>query len=132
LPNKIVNSIFVDQIAGEAYVGTESGLSIFKGSFSEIKEEMNSIVSGPSPYILDDQADFVIKNLVFGATVKILNVNGKLIRTLTQEEGEVEGGRATWDGRDQSQAKVASGIYIFLVYNEEGITGSGKIAVINP
>jgi hypothetical protein len=132
LPDKVVNSIFVDQTVGEAYIGTESGLSIFTGSFAEIKEEMNTIVSGPSPYVLDDQTDYVIKNLVFGASIKILNVNGKLIRTLTREEGTVEGGRATWDGRDQSEAKVSSGVYIFLVYNEEGITASGKIAVIKP
>jgi ligand-binding sensor domain-containing protein len=132
LPDKVVNSIFVDQTVGEAYIGTESGLSIFTGSFAEIKKEMNAVVSGPSPYVLDDQTDFVIKNLVFGASVKILNVNGKLIRTLSREEGNVEGGRATWDGRDQSLEKVSSGVYIFLVYNEEGITASGKIAVIKP
>jgi ligand-binding sensor domain-containing protein len=132
LPNKIVNSIFVDQSVGEAYIGTESGLSIFTGSFAELKQEMNSVVSGPSPFVLDNNTDFVIKNLVFGASVKILNLNGKLVRTLTREEGDVEGGRATWDGRDQRQAKVSSGIYIFLIYNEEGVTASGKIAVINP
>ena len=132
LPDKIVNSIFVDQTIGEAYIGTESGLSIFTGSFAEIKEEMNSVVSGPSPYVLDDRTDFVIKNLVFGASVKILNVNGKLVRTLSRIEGNIEGGRATWDGRDQSRTKVASGVYIYLVYNEEGITASGKIAVIKP
>jgi ligand-binding sensor domain-containing protein len=132
LPDKIVNSIFVDQTVGEAYIGTESGLSIFSGSFAELKEEMNSVVSGPSPYILDNGSDFVIKNLVFGASVKILNINGKLVRILSREEGNIEGGRATWDGRDQSRTKVSSGIYIYLVYNEEGITASGKIAVINP
>jgi hypothetical protein len=132
LPNKIVNSIYVDQTVGEAYIGTESGLSIFTGSFSELKEEMNSVISGPSPYVLDNGSDFVIKNLVFGALVKILNVNGKLVRILSREEGNIIGGRATWDGRDQSRTKVSSGIYIYLVYNEEGITASGKIAVINP
>jgi ligand-binding sensor domain-containing protein len=132
LPNKIVNSIFVDQKVGEAYLGTESGLSIFTGSFAELKEEMTSVVSGPSPYVLDGQKDFIIKNLVFGATVKILNVNGKLVRILTQDEGNIEGGRASWDGRDQNGSKVSSGIYIFLVYNDEGVTANGKIAVIKP
>jgi ligand-binding sensor domain-containing protein len=132
LPNKIVNSIYVDQNKGEAYIGTESGLSIYSGSFSEIKEELNSVISGPSPFVLDDNTEFVIKNLVFGASVKILNVNGRLVRTLSRENGRVEGGRATWDGRDQSNTKVSSGVYIYLIYNEEGITASGKIAVINP
>jgi ligand-binding sensor domain-containing protein len=132
LPNKLVYSIFVDQDRGEAYIGTESGLSIYSGSFSELKKELNSVISGPSPFVLDDNANFVIKNLVFGASVKILNVNGRLVRTLSGENGNLEGGRATWDGRDQSMTKVSSGVYIYLIYNEEGITASGKIAVINP
>jgi ligand-binding sensor domain-containing protein len=132
LPDKIVNTVFVDQNIGEAYIGTESGLSIYTGSFAELKREMNSVVGGPSPYVLDDKTDYVIKNLVFGASVKILNVNGRLVRTLSREEGNIEGGRATWDGRDESQAKVSSGIYIYLIYNEEGVTASGKIAVVNP
>jgi ligand-binding sensor domain-containing protein len=132
LPDKIVNSIFVDQEAGETYIGTESGLSIFSGSFSELKKEMNSVISGPSPFLLDDNTDFTIKNMAAGASVKILNVNGKLVRLLNREEGNIEGGRATWDGKDQSGTKVASGIYIYLIYNDEGITASGKIAVINP
>jgi ligand-binding sensor domain-containing protein len=132
LPDKLVNSIFVDQNKGEAYIGTESGLSIFSGSFSELKKELNSVISGPSPFLLDDNTDFVIKNLVDGASVKILNLNGRLVRALSRENGNVEGGRAKWDGRDQSNATVSSGIYIYLIYNEEGITASGKIAVINP
>lgn len=132
LPDKRVNSIFVDQKKGETYIGTESGLSIFSGSFSELKDNLESVVSGPSPYILDNNSEFIIKNLVAGASVKILNINGKLIKTLTHENGSVAGGRATWDGRDQNNAKVSSGIYIFLIYNDEGITGSGKIAIINP
>ena len=132
LSDKIVNSIFVDQNYGEAYIGTESGLSIFTGSFSELKKELSSVISGPSPFVLDDNNDFIIKNLVYGASVKILNVNGRLVRILSGENGNVEGGRASWDGRDQSNAKVSSGVYIYLIYNEEGITGSGKIAVIKP
>ena len=132
LSDKIVNSIFVDQNYGEAYIGTESGLSIFTGSFSELKKELSSVISGPSPFVLDDNNDFIIKNLVYGASVKILNVNGRLVRILSGENGNVEGGRASWDGKDQSNAKVSSGVYIYLIYNEEGITTSGKIAVINP
>jgi len=132
LPHKYVNSIIVDQTSGEAYIGTNSGLSIFSGTFAELKTELNSVISGPSPFILDDKTDFIIKNLVFGASIKILNVNGRLVRTLSQEDGTVEGGRALWDGRDQGNAKVSSGVYIYLIYNEEGITASGKIAVINP
>jgi hypothetical protein len=132
LPSKIVNSIYVDSKNSEAYIGTESGLSIFSGSFAEYKDNLEVVAAGPSPFVLDGQSQFVMKNLVYGASVKILNMNGRLIRVLTEENGMVSGGRAVWDGRDEKSSKVPSGIYLYLIYNEEGISGNGKIAVIKP
>jgi ligand-binding sensor domain-containing protein len=132
LPSKIINSIFVDSQKSEAYIGTENGLSIFSGSFAEYKQDLNSVVAGPSPFILNDQNMFTIKNLVYGVHVKILNINGRLVRLLSESNGGIEGGRAVWDGQDDSHKKVPSGIYIYLIYNEEGVAGNGKVAVINP
>ena len=59
-------------------------------------------------------------------------MNGRLVRVLSENNGLVEGGRAVWDGGDENNSKVPSGIYLYLIYNEEGITGNGKIAVIKP
>jgi hypothetical protein len=132
LPSKTVNSIFVDHHVGEAYIGTESGLSIFSGPFSDYKRELSVVTAGPSPFILNNDTPYIIKNLIFGASVKILDINGRLIQLLTQENGGIEGGRAAWDGKNLSNALVSSGIYIYLIYNDEGITGHGKIAVIRP
>ena len=131
LPDKIVNSIFVDSKRGQAYIGTESGLAIFSGPYAEYKSDLASVIAGPSPFIIDGQMDFTIKNLAFGSTVKILNINGKLVRMLTTENGGIEGGRAIWDGKNLQDRNVSSGIYLYLIYTDEGITGSGKIAVIN-
>ena len=132
LPSKLINSIFVDARQGKAYIGTEGGLSVFSGSFAEYKPDLNAISAGPSPFILDGQTRFTIKNLVFGANVKILNINGRLVKLLSESNGSIEGGRATWDGRDENDRNVPSGVYLYLIYNDEGVTGNGKIAVINP
>ena len=132
LPSKIVNSIFVDNKAGEAYIGTEGGLCIFSGPIAEYKKDLQTVAGGPSPFILDGSSNYVLKNLVFGASVKILNINGKQVRLLSSENGGVEGGRATWDGKDENNNYVASGIYIYLVFGDEGISGNGKIAVVKP
>jgi len=132
LPSNLVNGIYVDSKSSEAYIGTETGLSIFSGSFAEYKENLESIIAGPSPFILDESSQFVIKNLVYGASIKILNMNGRLVRVLSESNGMVEGGRAVWDGRDETNSKVPSGIYLYLIYNDEGITGNGKVAVIKP
>jgi len=132
LPDKIVNSIFVDPKSGSAYIGTESGLAIFRGAFSEIRSELSLVTAGPNPFLVDGQRIFTIKNLVPKSTVKILTINGRLIRELNQDNGYVIGSRAEWDGRDAGNRRVASGIYLFIVYNEEGLTRSGKISVVRP
>lgn len=131
LVNKIVNSIFVDSDKGEAYIGTEGGLSIFKGAFSEIRQNFDNLSGGPNPFFIDNNANtFTIKNLMVNSTVKILNINGKLIKLLSEENGLVKGSRAYWNGRDSKNNLVASGIYIYLIYTEDGVTGKGKISVI--
>ena len=132
LPHPVVNSVFVDSDIGETYLGTEKGLAIFSGPYSEYKSDFSKIVGGPNPYILNDGSCFILKNLVPNATVKIVNINGRLTKILTQENGMVQGSRASWDGRDSNNELVPSGIYLYLVYNEEGLTGKGKIAVLKP
>lgn len=131
LPSDIVNSIYVDSKKGAAYIGTEAGLSIFRGSFAEIKIDYELLQGGPNPFILDNSNKvFTIKNLMLNSTVKILNINGKLVRILSEENGTVQGGRAHWDGRDSNNNPVASGIYIYMVYTEDGVVSKGKLSVI--
>jgi hypothetical protein len=132
LPSPVVNSVFVDNQTGTAYLGTELGLAIFKGTFAQLRSDLQEVVSGPNPFLLDGSKEFVIKNLVPNSSVKILNINGHLVRELTEVSGEIEGSRATWNGKDDQNKWVPSGIYLYMVFNEEGLTTSGKISVIKP
>ncbi len=132
-----VQCVFVDAERNRALVATEGGLSIYQGPFAEIEEKFEKPPVGPNPFVLDGSGQkLVIKNLMFNSTVKILNINGKLVRELTPKtilrDGTiaVDGGRAYWDGLDKTGHKVASGVYLFLAISEEGKTVSGKIAVI--
>ena len=132
-----VYDLFVDDAQGATYIATEAGLSIYRGSFAEIRENFNDVAVGPNPYFVE-QADrkLVIKNLMQNSAVKIFTVNGRLIRELTTKtvlsDGTVavDGGRAYWDGRDRFGNKVASGIYLYLAYTEDGKSTTGKFAVI--
>lgn len=130
LPSKIVNCIYVDDKTGAAYIGTENGLSIYNGSYAEFKSDLNSLNGGPNPFILVSGSKYTIKNLVPDVKIKILDINGSVIRTLSDEDGSIHGSRANWNGRDEKNRLVSSGIYLYLVYNEEGLTGKGKISVI--
>jgi ligand-binding sensor domain-containing protein len=132
LPDKIINSVYVDSKSGTAYIGTESGLAVFRGAFSEIREDFSLLSAGPNPFLVDGNREFVIKNLVPNANVKIMTINGRLVRELNLQNGFVKGSRAHWNGRDNDDRRVPSGIYLYLVFNEEGITQTGKISVVRP
>lgn len=133
LPGQIVNTIFVDEESGEAYIGTNSGMAIFSGTFAEYKENLSEVHAGPNPFVLNTGGSgFTIKNLIPGSSVKILTINGNLVKQLDLDNEGVTGSRALWDGTDQNGKKVASGIYLYLIYTTEGKVAKGKISVIRP
>jgi len=58
-------------------------------------------------------------------------MNGQLVRTLDPKNfNENKGAMAQWDGRTQEGKYVATGVYLFLISNEEGQDTAGKILVV--
>jgi len=125
-----VHSVFVDNDEGAAYIGTESGISVFRGTFAEIRSDFSDVSFGPNPYYVDENVNFTITNLMNNSTVKIFDLNGSLVRELSVDNRSVDGSRAEWDGRDLLGNKVASGIYLFMAFTAEGKAKAGKFAVI--
>ena len=126
-----VNTVYVDSKSSEALIGTEKGLSIYRGRFAEISEEYDKMIGGPNPFILSkSNSTYIIRHLLFNSEVKIVTLNGKLVRKLTVKNGAVDGGRAEWDGRDSMGNTVASGVYLYVAFAENGKSKAGKIAVI--
>ena len=98
LPCEIVNSVFVDEESGIAYIGTEQGLSIFHSAYSEFRTDFKSLAHGPNPFILDGNTSFTIKNLMPNSTVKIFNINAELVKILIPD-----GSRASWNGKERGR-----------------------------
>ncbi len=131
LVDNMVHGVYVDHNALEAYIATEKGISVFSGTFAQIQEEYTDVEAGPNPFVLDGRGrQLVITKLRSNSTVRILSLNGQLIRELTSANGLVTGSRAIWDGRDRFGDEVSSGIYLFLAYTGDGKSTAGKIAVI--
>ena len=55
-------------------------------------------------------------------SLKIYNIRGQLVKTLF--EGELPAGRyeMVWDGKDESEAEVASGVYLYRLKTGQGTT----------
>jgi hypothetical protein len=62
--------------------------------------------------------------------VYIYNEAGELVRTLTSGAGIDVTNKASWDGRLESGAKAASGLYIYLVKTDNYGKGKGKFFAI--
>jgi flagellar hook assembly protein FlgD len=57
-------------------------------------------------------------------------LSGKVIRTLTESNGGVNGTQAFWDGRDENNQFVPSGVYIIAAGRSKAGSGIVKIAII--
>jgi ligand-binding sensor domain-containing protein len=131
LVDNSVLHILINSKDGKFYVGTGNGLSIISTPFATPPSSFDAISVYPNPYFLDGSGTVLtIENIKLNSTVLISTISGNVIRTLTVQNGEVAGIRALWDGRDDNNYIVPSGIYIIAA----GVSGQGhgvqKVAVI--
>jgi len=122
-----VNSIAIDSRTGVIYFGTEKGLTSLATSAIEPKRSFDDLSFSPNPFRVPSPTLLTVDGLVAGSTLKILSIDGNLVR-----EVQTPGGRVGfWDGRDDRGRIVATGIYIIVAYSEDGSrVAKGKLAVI--
>ncbi|HWP83026.1 MAG TPA: hypothetical protein VNN76_10270 [Bacteroidota bacterium] len=122
-----VRSIAIDQRRGIVYMGTERGLSSLQIAAVEPARSFTRLELGPNPYVIPNNRDLTIGNLVESSTIKILSVSGALVSQF-QSQG---GGRAFWNGRSIGGELVPSGIYFVVAFAENGEkVATGKVAVV--
>ena len=122
-----VTSIALDKRRGIAYFGTEKGLSSLEIVPVAAQQSLSSIDLSPNPVYLPDQQSVEIRGLVDESSIKVLTLNGKVLKQFPAQGG----GRAFWDCTDGEGNSVASGIYIIVAHDRTGTqVASAKIAVI--
>jgi ligand-binding sensor domain-containing protein len=120
-------SIAVDRHSGTVYFGTPRGLSSLGTPAVAPVQSFGELAFTPNPYHLPAVKQMMIDGLVQGSTIKILRVDGMLVRELPTPGGRV----AYWDGKDSQGNIVPTGIYVVVAYGEDGSSvAKGKIAVI--
>jgi ligand-binding sensor domain-containing protein len=127
LMNNDVRTIGIDTKTGTVYFGTMSGLSSLTTPAAAPRESFDGLVVYPNPFIIPGAVPLTISGLVAGSELKIVSIDGTVIRNLKTPGGLM----GTWDGTDGNGAPVASGIYIIVAYGEDGgAVTTGKVAVI--
>jgi ligand-binding sensor domain-containing protein len=125
LPSNAVLSIGIEPIEGDVFFFTKNEIISYKGNATEPAVTQSAIKIYPNPIAPNYNGPILIKNLVNNALVKITDINGQLMM-----QTRALGGQAIWNGRDQYQQKVASGIYLIYVRDDMGNEKAvGKIMI---
>ena len=127
LPTNTITAISINHETGEVFIGTDEGLISYIGNATQGDTEMKNISIYPNPVRESYDGNIYIKGLVADAIVKITDVSGNLVRTLT-----ANGGTAEWDGRNIYGNRVSTGVYLVYTSNETGeSTSVSKILFLN-
>lgn len=86
----------------------------------------------PNPYKPgsggDYDADFItFSKLTEQATIEIFNIAGELVSTITKDSTISE---KKWDATNDAGKRLASGVYIFYISNDDGQKKTGKFAIV--
>ncbi|MFZ0389065.1 MAG: hypothetical protein WAN36_01295, partial [Calditrichia bacterium] len=134
LPSEEIRGVFVDEKTGDVYCATGGGLAILRSNpFTTPLPELDQVNVGPIPFILEKGKSSYLnfRNLTSNSQIKILTINGQLVRALDgSNRSEILGSFAQWDGKNDAGQLVSSGVYVYMITNEAGNSTSGKLVVI--
>ena len=137
LPSNKILKISVDTSTGKVFFATDKGVVAYKSNVASFGEELDEVYAYPNPALRNHQTITIDgkngKHLPKGTNVKILDVAGYLVYETNVVEGQqLQGGKVVWNKTNLAGKKVASGVYIVLLTNDEGSESSStKIAIIN-
>ena len=96
---------------------SSSGIPIVQGTGSQIAitfiaTSLQQAIIFPNPYTSEQGTGYVtFSNLIKGTSVKIISSDGKVIRSLVDENIN---GTIHWDLKDENGNEMASGIYLVI------------------
>ncbi|MCI0513100.1 hypothetical protein L0128_07815 [candidate division KSB1 bacterium] len=120
---------------GALLIGTPAGLSVLETGFTATKyDNYSQLKIYPNPFHLGTSGnELVISNLARNSVaVKLFTLNGALVRSIPLDDPTKGGfgGQAIWNGLNEKNEPVTSGIYLILAYTEDGSSHVAKVAVI--
>ncbi len=127
LPTNRIESITIHDATGEVFFGTNAGIVGYVAETRSPETTMRELDVYPNPYRYaeHDGTSMVIDGLEDESVIRVLTADGRLLRRI-----DAAGGRATWDGRDATGSRVATGIYMVVATNPTGGRAVGRVLVI--
>jgi hypothetical protein len=126
LPTNVINNIEIDSETGRVYIATAKGLLSYQGTATGPKETLDNVYVYPNPVRPGFSGNLTITGLINNANVKITDIEGNLVYETTSD-----GGTLLWDLTAFGKHKVASGVYLILIANQDGTeTKVTKVMVV--
>ncbi|MCD8194642.1 MAG: T9SS type A sorting domain-containing protein, partial [Tannerellaceae bacterium] len=110
-----IYSIAFDHNSGNVFIGTDEGLVSYLSEAVAPKEDFSNVYAFPNPVNPDYNGLVTITGLMDNTNIKITDLNGNLIY-----QTKSIGGQATWNCRNRSGNKVATGVYLVFGATENG------------
>ena len=126
-----IRDIDFDHKRNLAYIATSNGVSVLKIPFGTPKNDLKNVKVFPSPYYVPSNNPMIIDGIIYESSFKVMTLNGRVIREITSEGASRDGQQLKWDGRDSEGNYVATGVYLLMIYHQNGKDTIEKITVIN-
>ena len=72
----------------------------------------------------------IVDGLMYNSSMKIMTLDGLVIRDINSSGISVDGDQLFWDGKNKKGEYVASGVYLLAITNKSGENMFSKITVI--
>ena len=137
LPSNRILKIKVDDSTGKVYFATDKGIVAYNSNVVPFGDTLGDVYAYPNPALKNHEMVTIDgrngTHLPKGTNVKILDVAGYLVYETNVVEGqELQGGKVVWNKTNLAGNKVASGVYIVLLSNDDASeTSITKIAIVN-
>lgn len=117
LTSNAIIDMAMNQQTGELFIATSNGLFSYITDATEPAEDYTGAYVYPNPVTPDFDGEITVNGLIENSLVRISDVEGNVIC-----EGYSNGGTFTWDGKNLSKKRVATGIYYVFATLEDGST----------
>lgn len=122
-----VNKLVYQPETGIIYALTNYGISILKTTAVQTGNKTQTPKIFPNPYLIEKDSGVWIEGLSKDSKVVIMSIDGTVINKLNSTQSLV----AFWNGTNERNEKVGSGIYFLYLLDKENNSASiGKVAVI--
>ncbi len=120
-----VLNISINNLTGEVFFNTASGLISYRGS-GTVTGTYKTPKIFPNPVSPGFTGVITIEGVPTNSELKITDASGRLIITI-----EANGNTAIWDMYNTFSSEVSTGVYFVFISNEDGSsTQFGKIAIV--